>query len=240
MQALKQVDPNMVIKKKNGKDTEVQEGWKGHILPFELVQRVLMKEEQRQIEEQRSRLEEISSEYEAVLEELSEEEKETISEALNDGNDAFVLKNVNPVIKILRREDASGNQALIRKLQKVEALGAEEKKLKSEIKNEEESLHLRTKERLENLGDEELRELLQEKWIRPISEGILALPQNEIHKLQKEIEALSKKYSDTYQDIVTEIDETSRSLCRMLSELTGSESDMAGVQEFCKLLGGGR
>ena len=240
MQALKQVDPNMVIKKKNGRDTEVQEGWKGHILPFELVQKVLMKEEQRQIEEQRSRLEEISSEYESVLEDLSEEEKETISEALNDGNDAFVLKNVNPVIKTLRREDASGNQALIRSLQKVEALGAEEKKLKSEIKNEEESLHLRTKERLENLGDEELKELLQEKWIRPISEGIRALPQNEIHKLQKEIEALSKKYSDTYQDIVTEIDETSRSLCRMLSELTGLESDMAGVQEFCKLLGGKR
>ena len=101
-------------------------------------------------------------------------------------------------------------------------------------------MHLRTKERLENLGDEELRELLQAKWIRPISEGIRALPQNEIHKLQKEIEALSKKYSDTYQDIVTEIDETSRSICQMLSELTGSESDMAGVQEFCKLLGGGR
>ena len=36
-----QVDPNMVIKKKKEDEdevTEVQEGWKGHILPFELVQ----------------------------------------------------------------------------------------------------------------------------------------------------------------------------------------------------------
>lgn len=39
-EAIKQVDPNMVIKKKNGKEQEIQEGWKGHILPFELVQKI--------------------------------------------------------------------------------------------------------------------------------------------------------------------------------------------------------
>lgn len=45
-----QVDPNMVIKKNNKNDdddevTEVQDGWKGHILPFELVQEMLMPNE---------------------------------------------------------------------------------------------------------------------------------------------------------------------------------------------------
>src|SRR5699024_2769606 len=36
---INQVDPNIVVKKKNNKGEipEVQEGWKGHILPFELV-----------------------------------------------------------------------------------------------------------------------------------------------------------------------------------------------------------
>ena len=33
--SITKVDPNMVIKKKNGKETEVQDGWKGHIIPFE-------------------------------------------------------------------------------------------------------------------------------------------------------------------------------------------------------------
>lgn len=42
-----QVDPNMVIKKNNKSDdddevAEVQDGWVGHILPFELVQKELM------------------------------------------------------------------------------------------------------------------------------------------------------------------------------------------------------
>ena len=35
----------MVVKKKNGKDTEVQEGYIGHIIPFELVQDSYFKEE---------------------------------------------------------------------------------------------------------------------------------------------------------------------------------------------------
>ena len=34
--ATKQVDPNMVLKK----DAEVQDGWVGHVLPFELMQSV--------------------------------------------------------------------------------------------------------------------------------------------------------------------------------------------------------
>ena len=45
-QVITQVDPNMVIKKNNKNDdddevTEVQDGWKGHILPFNLVQKFL-------------------------------------------------------------------------------------------------------------------------------------------------------------------------------------------------------
>ncbi|MBJ7900952.1 MAG: type I restriction-modification system subunit M [Cyanobacteria bacterium RI_101] len=44
-EASKQVDPNLVIKKKNGQDTEVQDGWKGHVLPFELAQGVYLSEQ---------------------------------------------------------------------------------------------------------------------------------------------------------------------------------------------------
>ncbi len=37
-EATKRVDPNMVIKKKDGKEQEVQEGWVGRIIPFDLIQ----------------------------------------------------------------------------------------------------------------------------------------------------------------------------------------------------------
>lgn len=41
-EATKKVDPNMVVKKKDGKEQEVQEGWVGRIIPFDLIQDTLL------------------------------------------------------------------------------------------------------------------------------------------------------------------------------------------------------
>ena len=56
--------------------------------------------------------------------------------------------------------------------------------------------------------------------------------------LQKAIESLQKKYNDTFEDIEKEIRETEKQLSQMMSELQGSEEDMAGINEFRKLLRG--
>ena len=77
-EATKQVDANMVIKKKNGKDTEVQEGWLGHIMPFDLVQNTYLKDELEALKAKEDRLLEITAQYEEILEPLSEDEKEDI------------------------------------------------------------------------------------------------------------------------------------------------------------------
>jgi type I restriction enzyme M protein len=87
-EAAKKVDPNMVVRKKNGKDEEVQEGWLGHVIPFELVQGTLLKDDSDKLKAKEARLSEISSEYEEIIDSLSEEEKE--SDALNEAKDAFV------------------------------------------------------------------------------------------------------------------------------------------------------
>ena len=84
--ATKQVDPNMVLKK----DAEVQDGWVGHVLPFELVQSVKMHEEVAALRAKETRLAEIAGEYESYLDELSEEDKE--QDFVNDG--AFVAAEV--------------------------------------------------------------------------------------------------------------------------------------------------
>lgn len=236
--SVRQVDPNMVVKKKNGNDTEVQEGWKGHLLTFELVQKSLLSDEVQSLDNKKSELQEIPSELDSILEELTEEEKETISDALNDTNDAFVVKNVAVVIKSLKQEKTKEANSLILKLQRVTNLNKEEKQLKSEIKLAEEDLHLKTKEVIENLSEENVRGLLQLKWITPICDELMRLPYSCVDKLQKSINALSKKYEDTYANIENEIQEAEVSLCEMMSELTGSEADMAAIREFQKLLGG--
>lgn len=234
MDTVKGVDPNMVEKKKGDKKIEVQDGWKGHILPFELVQRELLSDELSAIEKKNERLSEIPSEYESLIEDFSEDDKESISDALNDTNDAFVVKNLASVIKSLKADDPTS--ALIASLKKAEDLNKEEKSLKSEIKKAEEKLHLKTKDTIENLSDDDVRKLLEKKWISPIVDGIMSLPNVLTDTLTKQIKNLSTKYSDTYQDIENEIHDTQKSLSDMMADLTGSPEDMAGIEEFRKML----
>lgn len=90
--ALTAVDPNMVAKQKDGKDIEVQDGWVGHILPFELVQTLLLPEDLAAIKELERELASVASVYDEILDSLSEDEKD--SNITDDSNSSFVTKEV--------------------------------------------------------------------------------------------------------------------------------------------------
>lgn len=98
-QTVKRVDPNIVIKKKKGKEPEEeqQKGWLGRILPFELVQEVHLKEELEQIKAQEARLQDIKETYVQLIDNLSDEEKEL--QILNEEQDAFITKEVNLLLE---------------------------------------------------------------------------------------------------------------------------------------------
>lgn len=90
--AILQVDPHMVTKKKNDKEVEVQEGWEGHILPFELVQEIYLTEELHYLQELQRELAALSASYSDMLDSLTDEEKE--AGILNDAGTEFVSKEV--------------------------------------------------------------------------------------------------------------------------------------------------
>ena len=97
-EAINQVDPNMVIKKKDSNADEVpevQEGWKGHILPFDLVQREILAEELNEVIDLDNRLSEIASLYAEIIDSMDAEEKGSF---LNDTNDAFVSKELKSTV----------------------------------------------------------------------------------------------------------------------------------------------
>lgn len=97
--AIFQVDPNMVVKKKKEDEdevTEVQEGWKGHILPFELVQEEFHHDKLTNIKSGEVRLLEISNLYAEILESLEEDELEL--DITNDDKNAFVSKEVKTYV----------------------------------------------------------------------------------------------------------------------------------------------
>jgi type I restriction enzyme M protein len=237
IQAVKKVDPNMVIKKKNNRDVEVQDGWKGHILPFELVQKFCLSKQVEAIDEKNRKLVEISSSYDEFLEALSEDDKEIISDVLNDENDAFVFKNIKRMIETLNA-DRDTRPGLIEILRKADDLNATEKKLKKELKQEQEDLHLDTKKTIETLTEENVKKLLHEKWVQPIYHDILKLSDVMLDTFIRNIENMAEKYAVTMSDLENEIRETEKSLAVMLGDLTGSETDMEGIREFRQLLGG--
>ena len=87
--ATKQVDPNMVIKKKDDKEEEVQNGWVGHVIPFDLVQTTLLREDYDALKAKEARLDEIAAELTEIIDSIDEGDR---GEFLNDDNTAFVPK----------------------------------------------------------------------------------------------------------------------------------------------------
>lgn len=98
----KRVDPHMVIKKKDGKEQEVQDGWMGHVIPFELVQSTLLAEETAAVREAEDKVTTLSGEIDEIISSLSEEEMQ--GDHLNDDNTAFVAAGLKTKVKEIQDE----------------------------------------------------------------------------------------------------------------------------------------
>ena len=238
--AARVVDPNFVSKKKEGKDVEVQDGWKGRIMPFELVQMTHHKKELDALRSKETRLSEITASLEELLESLSEEEK--ANDTLNDAGDKFVNAAVAKEAKLLLAEakktgDFEPESFEAKIIQAADWL-AEEKTLKAAIKADAAALHLKTRATIENLSDAQVHELLEGKWITPLSDALHKLPDQQVDGLTRKLEALVEKYRITYADNAREIEQAETALADMIEELDANEFDSKGLAELKTLLAG--
>lgn len=254
-QAIKQVDPFMVLKKdsKTKKEAEVQDGWVGHILPFELVQAVKLPQELANLKAKESRLAEIAAEMQSILENLSEEEK--ACPAVNEEGDGFINAEIPKALQqeleadgvvIAKKADLSkaidkhifAEESLGAKLQAAYKLLAEEKTLKAELKTLSAELHSKTKAAIESLDDAEALDLLRQKWFVPLNAAMCRLPENMLAQFSQKLTALCDKYADTYQHISKRKQESAAALAQMMDELTGSEFDLQGIAAWQAILKG--
>lgn len=239
--ATKQVDPNMVIKKKDNKETEVQDGWKGHIFPFSLVQQTYLSDELQDLADQERRLAEIASLLEDILDSLSEEEKEL--DTVKDGKDGFANAEVSKAAKAFLKEQKDSKvkfaaESYEAKIIQASKLIDEEKALKKAFKEATLALHLLTKTTIEGLSDEQVFNLLHIKWITPFIFELTAMPSQVITQLTNQVKALVDKYAVTYSQVAKEIKTIERELADMINELTGNEFDTQGFVELTSLLKG--
>lgn len=297
-EATKKVDASMVIKKKDKKEQEIQEGWVGHIIPFELVQETYLKNELKSLKDKEDKLLEIGAKYEEIIDLFTEEEKE--SNILNDKKDGFLRKevenelkdiysdieteeililkkylkiienkpkkeeklkfikdnkkvnwdkiksnkdgtfgktNIEKYIKEIREEFEFEDDSFESKIVLVNSLIKKEDKLKKEVKKENTALHLKTKETIENLSNEQVFELLELKWIKPLENELNELPNEVINKLVNKLQKLAKKYETNLQSIEKEIKETSEELSFIIDELEANKADTQGLKALKNLLG---
>lgn len=227
----KLVDPKMVIKKKNNKEDEVQDGWLGHIIPLDLVQELYLKEDKQTLLSKQNRVSEIESSIEEIIESLTEDEKQ--SDYYEEEKNKFDDKLVKAALKNQDLESETKN-----KLKTYQSLVNEKKTLNKEIKKESESLEKNSKETIENLSDDEVNKMLVKKWIEPLMDLLQKIPMNITNELIKKLENLSKKYEVTFEDIENDINQTEKELISMIDDLVGNEYDMLGLQELKSLLGG--
>ncbi len=217
-EATTHVIPNMVTKKKNGKEEEVQQGWKGRILPFSLVQKELLADEVAFLDDLQNKLTAIES----TLTELNEKVA-TAKEAIENGaeNDEELEANIVAYNKSIKSTKANRT------------------KLNRELKKHTEALHLNTKNTIENLSDTQVNTLLHVKWIQPVVNSINSLPNSIITQLTQKVTTLADKYATTYAAVAKDIQKAENNLVGMIDELEGSDLDMKGLHELQRLINNG-
>ncbi len=239
--SIRKVDPNLVIKKKNNKDVEVQEGWKGRIIPFELVHSTILSKEATSLKDQEDFLNQVVMEKQEIIDSLTEDEKQDCSDLLNDDNTKFLAGPLNKAVKGMLKDNTADDydkDGIEVKLISIKSLSDQEKAVKKDIKQESEKLVSLTKKTIENLSNEDIYMLLEKKWIKPILDGLYKLPMDVVNHLSSKISHLSEKYETTFFELEKEIKEAEAKLVSYLDQLVGNEDDMQGLAELRSLLGG--
>jgi len=221
----KQVEPNMITRKdpKTKKTIEEQRGFKGKIMPFELIKKEFFKADYEEMERLTQKANSYAAECTNIWDSLDEDSKSYLYK--NEEENEYDVKKLKAESKKknLNKEALNSVKEMLLAIDK-------ESKLRKKVKEIENSLDTKAKEKIENLTDEEVAMLLEKKWVDPIISGINTEAENIFTKFSNDLEALKKKYANPLSKLSTEIEETNRLLIESMQELTGSDTDMKAIK----------
>ena len=213
-----------MVKDKNGVEQEVEDGLKGRIIPFDLVQKTLFQSDLDTIATLQSRVEAIDGELEAARDELLGME-DTDKYFDTEKDNAFISKEITADSK--PKADVEDNVKA--QLKAIVDLWDEKKAKNAQIKKDMLALGQKTIETIEGLDMRGIKQFLELKWIVPITSAIEALPDAVIQTLADSITSLNKKYAVTYNDIEQGIVESEQNLAALIGQLSGDEFALKGL-----------
>lgn len=218
-----------MVKDKNGVEQEVADGLKGRIIPFDLVQKTLFQSDLDAIAALQSRVEAIDGELDAARDELLAME-DTYKYFDAEKDNAFIPKEITADSK--PKSDVEDDVKA--QLKAIVALWNEKKAKNTQVKNSLLALEKKTIKTIEGLDMRGINHFLELKWIVPITSAIEALPDAVIQTLADSITALGEKYAVTYNDIERGIAESEQNLASLISQLTGDEFAIKGLEALIK------
>lgn len=221
----KGVVPNMVVKTVRGKKVDVQDGWNGVIFSLDSVKSKFFHSEYEKIKGIEDEIAQNQSTYNDIFENLDEGLK---SEVQNKDGSGFDLSALKKYLK----GSLDTNSDLIDAKEAME----KEKDLVKSIKQIKEDLDVKAKDKLIDLTDDEVKILLEDKWVNSIINGMEQVCSNTISDFIKKLDSLRSKYSNPLSDIDAEIAEINKELCGLMSELTGPDPDMHAIGLLMSLL----
>lgn len=228
----KRTEPKLVLKKdsKTNKSYEMQAGWKGAVFPFELIQNIYFYNDFDLMRDIESEIDFCDSECSEIFDSFDEDVRRLVGKGEEDV-ETFDLKKVKSELK-----NGDYSDEVIDGFKKIIEMTDKKKVLNKQLKDIKISIDEKTKEKIESLTDDEIKDLLYAKWIKPIIDGMNSVCDNTINSFIKGLVFLREKYGDRLSDIDAEIDRTNKELVSMMDELTGSETDMLAIQMLKELL----
>lgn len=210
-------EPNMVTKGTGDKKREEQDGWVGSIIPNDLIMKRLYSNELKAIEEKKARVQEIETELAELVEAAKIDESDeasTLSDVLNEAGEAFENKKLKTELK-----NVTKNTVAYDLLKKVEKLFVDKAVLIKDIREDEKSLKDKVQERILILTDEEIDDLMYEKWFGNTVDTMVGLVESPIKTELNTLQMLHNRYFDTLAAIDKKITDTQSTFETLMNEL---------------------
>ena len=215
-------EPNVVTKGSGKNKRQEQVGWKGMLIPNELIAMKLFKAERDAINNLHIQIQEVENQLSDLIE-ASKIEESTEYDVLYDfikknedgePQDTFDTKKLKKAIKNVEKDSAE--YELLHKVDKlVTSLSSKNKSVKAKEKQLNDEVEMK----LETLTNTEIDELVYEKWFGNLIETLVSLIERPLREELSKISMLEKRYDKTLDEIDLEIEKAEKLFKDLASEL---------------------
>lgn len=222
----RQIEPDIVLKKnaKTKRYEEVMVGMRGKVIPLGLIKKTYFPEDLAKIQELLRKADDAASTIQDIFENLSDDAKEAIVK--DDDDTKYELKKLKAAIKSPVDLTADDLAALRQLLHEIDT----EKAYKKKAKTAAAELEKKTEAKAQSLTDAEVHDMFEKTWVTPVTDAIQSVMQRVIEDFIHALKDLKQKYANPLSELDKQEQEESAKLKALMSELTGSDTDVKALK----------